>query len=756
MSFIGIKNIDYLLKIAAQFTVNEIYPQLLKKLKKQNRDLSFDDYISLIKIDPTYGDGQEPGSYTNWIIKQFLNDPKTLTEDSEKLYEHLQIFHINKNKLSKKDITQYQSDADLFEAILPYLDSDLRSKRQREKEESTNYKIVHKDAEWTIYTPLTWEASVSLGRGTNWCTAADSEDGKKYFEQYNADDPLYILINNNDPTQKYQFHFDSKQFMDSADRDIDIGHALNRIFSYEVKDWFIDKLGVAPYDIELTGKISDDIMPLYDSSADLSISTDLLENMLRFEYSYKDKYTIDGMVNQLDIYPKDNIDLSTFNYDIVYKVVMKLFADRLRIAERYGMLSVGIQLDDDRYYVLIDEETVMSYFIDKVINNERISYNTLVDGGFVSPEIEAISTDEVKELYKIYFAEAKEKIYEEAGQLQLFEDSETSPEEKIAYIGIRSIDHLLELFNKIARIVPSVTNKLDADLETLTEWEYKYHKILNAPNLHPKRKENILNKIEVELEPITGYIIESLQDVYIDWLNKHALLSPRDWAEARLDYAEFEAYGAKTAIESTKNEYKRYGGRNFETKFFMTNINYFKDTIGETLDFEIDDTRYMLEESEKQNNTEEMQQYQAKLNYLENLDLNNETDLIEFTNNDTYVYLEDSATLLLNHPDLYDMLIDFLEKEIFPLWFDRWEAEGIVDTRENIEELYSKLQEAQSTPLKQKMVIISEALNAAHQTGSMLDYISNKHDNIDKKFLDSLSNKDVSQWDEELKEMGVW
>ena len=250
MVFAGIKSIDYLLKIAAQFTINEIYSQLLKKLKKQNRDLSFDDYISLIRIDPTYTGGQEPGSYTNWVIKQFLNDPKTLTEDSEKLYEHLQIFHINKDKLNKKDITQYQSDADLFEAISPYLDSDLRSKRQREKEESTNYKIVHKDAEWTIYTPLTWEASVSLGRGTNWCTAADSEDGKRYFEQYTADDPLYILINNNDPTLKYQFHFDSKQFMDSADRDIDIGRALNSIFSYEVRDWFVDKLNIDLNDIE--------------------------------------------------------------------------------------------------------------------------------------------------------------------------------------------------------------------------------------------------------------------------------------------------------------------------------------------------------------------------------------------------------------------------------------------------------------------------------------------------------------------------
>lgn len=327
------------------------------------------------------------------------------------------------------------------------------------------------------------------------------------------------------------------------------------------------------------------------------------------------------------------------------------------------------------------------------------------------------------------------------------------------FIGIRSVDHLLELVNKIARIVPAVTNELDQDLEILTEWEYKYHKILNASNLHPKRKENILNKIEAELEPITKYVIESLQDVYADWLKKHALLSPRDWAEARMDYDEFEAYGVESSIANVKSEYERYGGGDFETKFFMTNITYFKQTFEEILYDEINNAIDELEYYKERDNSDEIQSQQERLNYLENLNLANEEDLLKFVGDYADIYLGGNSEilpLLVNHPDLYDMLTNFLEREVFPLWFDRWEAEGIVDTRENIEELSSKLQGAQTAPLKQKMVIINEALNAAHQTGPMLDYISNTHYNVDKKFLDNLSNKDVSEWDEELKEMGVW
>lgn len=42
------------------------------------------------------------------------------------------------------------------------------------------------------------------------------------FRVYNKKGPLYILINKNDPLDKYQFHFESQQFMDKNDTMIDI------------------------------------------------------------------------------------------------------------------------------------------------------------------------------------------------------------------------------------------------------------------------------------------------------------------------------------------------------------------------------------------------------------------------------------------------------------------------------------------------------------------------------------------------------
>ena len=38
--------------------------------------------------------------------------------------------------------------------------------------------------------------------------------------------PLYILISKDNPSEKYQFHFETSQFMDVKDQDIDLGEFM--------------------------------------------------------------------------------------------------------------------------------------------------------------------------------------------------------------------------------------------------------------------------------------------------------------------------------------------------------------------------------------------------------------------------------------------------------------------------------------------------------------------------------------------------
>ena len=66
-------------------------------------------------------------------------------------------------------------------------------------------------------------ASCELGSGTAWCTATGQTD--TWFKDYIKDGPIYVIINKSDPKDKYQFHYESNQFMDKNDLDIFHGTA---------------------------------------------------------------------------------------------------------------------------------------------------------------------------------------------------------------------------------------------------------------------------------------------------------------------------------------------------------------------------------------------------------------------------------------------------------------------------------------------------------------------------------------------------
>ena len=61
-----------------------------------------------------------------------------------------------------------------------------------------------------------YNVSCELGSGTEWCTATGKTDN--YFNQYIKQGPLYIF--DNGKGEKYQFHYESGQFMNKNDASI--------------------------------------------------------------------------------------------------------------------------------------------------------------------------------------------------------------------------------------------------------------------------------------------------------------------------------------------------------------------------------------------------------------------------------------------------------------------------------------------------------------------------------------------------------
>ena len=81
-------------------------------------------------------------------------------------------------------------------------------------------KVLYEDDVWKVLIPLTYEASCYWAQGAEWCTAS-RDAGSGYYDSYSADGTLFMNVNKQNKTLSTQFHFETKQFMDYYDEEID-------------------------------------------------------------------------------------------------------------------------------------------------------------------------------------------------------------------------------------------------------------------------------------------------------------------------------------------------------------------------------------------------------------------------------------------------------------------------------------------------------------------------------------------------------
>jgi len=213
-------------------------PTHVSRMFLGNFGMDFPEYI-VKRIDPN------EGIYSDWIVRSLLKEQfnsttfyRFVSEDFYKVYEDLQKYHLYKHLFKKlgeelknpntaklADINQIKSFDDLYEKLR------LLNHLIEEEEEKESLKAAEKDVEklynssnYLVLTPKTVEASCAYGRNTRWCTA--STGSYNYFNQYNRQGPLYIIIDKKN-NRKYQFHFQSNQFMDENDHPLDESSFLN-------------------------------------------------------------------------------------------------------------------------------------------------------------------------------------------------------------------------------------------------------------------------------------------------------------------------------------------------------------------------------------------------------------------------------------------------------------------------------------------------------------------------------------------------
>ena len=244
--------------------------------KKINPVLTPNELLILIANDPTsrveenpenFNQVKKTGGYVQWMINQIKRlrpegvgkskNPHPIEmffEDLYKVKEDLLKFERFKNQLpvDKRDINKLTSD-ELYDLVKDF----SLEKATTTKAERKDAKYAHPGGSFELETPnyvitkitrtdeLGKEAACFYGgqnKETRWCTSAP---GLSYFERYIKDGPLYQIYDKNSepsketglPSNRWQFHFQSNQFMDKDDRSINLVEYLNTT-DEEVKKYF--------------------------------------------------------------------------------------------------------------------------------------------------------------------------------------------------------------------------------------------------------------------------------------------------------------------------------------------------------------------------------------------------------------------------------------------------------------------------------------------------------------------------------------
>ena len=131
-----------------------------------------------------------PQKYLMWVGKNFEN--MNFDENLPILVQALNKFDRISTNLPQTDINDYKSIGQLTQSIHEY---ENRPRREVKKVEGGN--VVYDDNRFFVVNPLTHQASCYYGKGTKWCTAADSD---YQFKQYNDDAKLFYILDKTKPT----------------------------------------------------------------------------------------------------------------------------------------------------------------------------------------------------------------------------------------------------------------------------------------------------------------------------------------------------------------------------------------------------------------------------------------------------------------------------------------------------------------------------------------------------------------------------
>lgn len=199
----------------------------------------------IASADPT-----KNGGYMQWLTNCYIGN-QFLMEDLGRIKGELTTFEKIKSKIKDLDIVNMSMSQlyDVVDANKEKAEEKSMAELEREIKANGAEKVISvKD--FMVIALKTKEAAMFYGKGTRWCTAAESSENA--FESYNSQGTLYVVIVNDKAgkQRKFQFHIQSGQAMDERDISIvDNPENIELLSSFNEYYDFLNMLDASYYTI---------------------------------------------------------------------------------------------------------------------------------------------------------------------------------------------------------------------------------------------------------------------------------------------------------------------------------------------------------------------------------------------------------------------------------------------------------------------------------------------------------------------------
>ena len=364
--------------------------------QKYYSKIPYETFINIVISDPRsnvdgVGNLLNLGKYSKLLLSLYQKGTLQI-EDLVKAKEYLGYVYLHNIPVEVGKIKQL---GDLYNIVKQYIIEDTLDFKLilDSLVLGADYKLLHTGEDWIFYQPLTEKGSSYLGVNTEWCTTwgeyclnKKHRDRGNYFQSHNIKGPLFIMINKTNPLDKYQFHFETNQYMDKNDKRINTTEFW--FGKDEIKHYFFPSLVRETSEQEVKSEIARiSILPDEDGMEIIKKSIGTINNPLVAAILNLDNDALEDLIND---------DTRNGSVD-VYRGRLVIQVDDINIGEATG---VNDSINQYRSEAGNGWEWVHNDLENKYYEQEEYS-----------SDIEGIFTD--------YYNENKDEISSELGILNI-------------------------------------------------------------------------------------------------------------------------------------------------------------------------------------------------------------------------------------------------------------------------------------------------------------------------------------------------